>query len=90
MSKSLYQRIVITGALLVSLSGCGYLFGDQGVFRDKAEDYKKAPEVPVIAVPQEKSKDSPQEIYPVPPVQSSVVQAGDFEVPRNTPWSPNR
>jgi outer membrane protein assembly factor BamC len=85
MSKSLYQRIVITGALLVSLSGCGYLFGDQGVFRDKAEDYKKAPEVPVIAVPQEKSKDSLQEIYPVPPVQSSVVQAGEFEVPRPTP-----
>ena len=36
--------------LLVSLcSGCGYLFGDEGMFRDKSQDYKKSREVPVPA-----------------------------------------
>ena len=78
-------RGIITSALLASLTGCGYLFGDQGMFRDNSQDYKKAPEMPVIAVPEDKGTDSLQEIYPVPPISSSVVQAGEFEVPRPTP-----
>ena len=85
MSNPPITRFFISGALLACLSGCGYLFGDQGVFRDASQDYKKAPELPVISVPAEKGTESLQEIYPVPPVESSVVQAGEFEVPRPTP-----
>ena len=33
--------------LLLVCTGCGYLFGDKGKFRDTSEDYKKAPELPV-------------------------------------------
>lgn len=71
--------------VLAMLSGCGYLFGDQGVFPDTAENYKKAPELPVIAVPEGKDTSSLQEIYPVPEVQDSMLMAGEFEVPRPTP-----
>ena len=78
-------RNLLAGALLVSLSGCGYLFGDQGVFRDKSEDYKKAPDMPVITVPEDKSTDALQEIYPVPPVQNALLATDEFEVPRPTP-----
>ena len=35
-------------ACVVVLSGCGYIFGDDGVFRDNSEDYKRAPETKVI------------------------------------------
>ncbi|TDG14800.1 outer membrane protein assembly factor BamC [Seongchinamella unica] len=78
-------RNLTAGALLVSLSGCGYLFGDQGVFRDKSEDYKKAPDMPVITVPEHKDSDALQEIYPVPPVENALLATEEFEVPRPTP-----
>ncbi len=71
--------------ILGSLGGCGYIFGDDGVFRDASEDYKKAPEVPVIAVPEGAETASLQEIYPIPDVEQDVVLAGEFEVPRPTP-----
>lgn len=81
-------RVVIGGlwvcAALAS-SGCGYLFGDEGVFRDKTEDYKRAPESPVITVPEGLSDAALQEVYVVPEVEDSLVLAGDFEVPRPTP-----
>lgn len=72
-------------ALPVALAGCGYLFGDDGMFRDTSEDYKKAPELPVIAVPEGKDRQSLQEAYPIPEVKDSMLMAGEFEVPRPAP-----
>jgi len=66
-------------------SGCGYLFGDQGVFRDKSEDYKKAPELPVSQVPEDKDSVALGEIYAIPPVDNDLILAGEFEVPRPAP-----
>ncbi len=71
--------------LALLLGGCGYLFGDKGVFRDTSEDYKRAPEVPVIAVPEDKNSESLQEIYPIPEVEPSATLANEFEVPRPAP-----
>lgn len=85
MNISPLTRNLLAGTLLVSLSGCGYLFGDQGVFRDKSEDYKKAPDVPVIKVPDNKNTEALQEIYPVPPVENALLASEEFEVPRPTP-----
>ncbi len=70
---------------LITLSGCGYLFGDKGVFRDPSEDYKRAPETPVIKVPSGKNPNFSQEIYAIPPVADELILAGEFEVPRPTP-----
>ena len=73
-------------ALVFSLcSGCGYLFGDQGVFRDKSQDYKKAREVPVLRVPEGEDSSSLGQMYPVPPITDNVLLAGEFEVPRPAP-----
>lgn len=71
--------------MMMSLTGCGYLFGDDGVFRDKSEDYKRAPETPVIDVPDGKSSSALQELYPIPEIQQGAVLAGEFEVPRPSP-----
>ena len=78
-------RVSVATSMLATLGGCSYLFGDQGVFRDTSEDYKRAPEVPVIAVPQGKNTETLQEAYPIPEVQDSMLMAGEFEVPRPTP-----
>ncbi len=71
-------------ALLV-ISGCGYLLGDEGVFRDPSEDYKRAPETPVIVVPEGKNPNFSQEIYAIPAVNDSLILEGEFEVPRPAP-----
>lgn len=78
-------RLLFAAVLLLACSGCGYLFGDSGLFRDKSEDYKVAPEVPVLRVPEGKDSSALGEIYPIPPVEDDLLLAGEFEVPRPAP-----
>jgi outer membrane protein assembly factor BamC len=83
-TEYLLTRIVLFWSLL-SVGGCGYLFGDKGVFRDGSEDYKKAPETARLQIPQGKDESALQDIYNVPKIQESLVFSGEFEVPRPTP-----
>ena len=78
-------RVILLSLLCVAASGCSYLFGDDGMFPDKADDYKKSPELPVMKVPVGKDAGRMQEAFPIPPVEEDVVLAGEFEVPRPTP-----
>ncbi|MEZ5503191.1 MAG: outer membrane protein assembly factor BamC [Halioglobus sp.] len=80
-------RAVMLGALLLTGTGCGYLFGDQGVFRDRSEDYKKAPETPALTVPAGMDSAKLTDMYPIPPVQDPFLAEGEFEVPRPVPLS---
>lgn len=86
MEKSVKAaKCTLLCALLLACTGCGYLFGDKGRFRDKSEDYKKAPELPVVSVPQGKDTGALREIYVIPPVEDDLLLAGEFEVPRPSP-----
>ncbi len=80
-----HLRTALLGLLLPALTGCGFLFGDEGVFRDKAEDYKRAPELPAVALPEDAQGKELRDLYAIPPVRDSVVMAGEFEVPRPAP-----
>jgi len=84
MSRKILGLLSVA-ALAVLCSGCGYVFGDKGVFRDKSEDYKQAPEVPVLSVPEGKDDTALGEIYPIPPLEDELLLAGEFEVPRPAP-----
>ncbi|MEH6582799.1 MAG: outer membrane protein assembly factor BamC [Halioglobus sp.] len=79
------MRGALLSLVLVSSSGCGYLFGDNGVFRDKSEDYKKSPERAKLQLPEGKDANALQDIYVVPEIRDSLVLSGEFEVPRPTP-----
>jgi len=78
-------RLSLVCSLLPAVTACGYLFGDDGVFRDDGEDYKKAPEIPVVSVPAETESKQMHDLYAIPPVNESLVMAGEFEVPRPAP-----
>lgn len=69
----------------VSSSGCGYLFGDDGFFRDTSNDYRRAPEAPVIALPDGKSSDRLNEIYAIPAIDSEPQLINADSVPRPAP-----
>jgi outer membrane protein assembly factor BamC len=76
-------------AILLSVSallpGCGFLMNDDGVFRDRSEDYKKSAELPVIKVAEDMNSTSLREIYVIPEIEEKVLLAGEFEVPRPAP-----
>lgn len=78
-------KFLLLGSLILGCTGCGYLFGDQGVFRDRSEDYKKAPDLPVITLPEGGKTEALHEIYVIPEVKESLVLEGEFEVPRPAP-----
>ena len=78
-------QVVLISALLLPGAGCGYLGGDKGVFRDRAEDYKKAPETPPITVPAGMDSAKLNEIYVIPPVEDKFLSQGKFEVPQPVP-----
>lgn len=78
-------RPVLVALCLASLSGCGFMFGDEGVFRDRSEDYKKSPALPPIEVPQGSETREMREIYVIPAIDEKLVPAGEFEVPRPAP-----
>ena len=89
MDLSLESMKLPLALLLVSAcSGCGFLFGDEGVWRDKSQDYKKAREVAPIRVPEGADSSSLGEIYPIPPITDNILLAGKFEVPRPVPLQP--
>lgn len=76
-----------------SLSGCGIFFGDDGVFRNRENDYLKADSLPPLVLPAGASKEALGELYPIPPITASDfgydATASDYEVPRPMPMSAN-
>ena len=80
----LVERFALISCVL-SLAGCGYLFGDSGYFRDSSNDYRNAEELPPIQVPEGKEANDLTEIYAVPEVRSEPQLFDREKVPRPAP-----
>lgn len=81
------------GIMTLSLSGCGFFFGDDGIFRNRANDYLKADNIPPLVLPPGKHSEAMGELYPIPAVTGSdfgydALERG-YEVPRPMPISAN-
>ncbi len=85
MRAASLSRALCCCAIACAVSACGFFGGDEGMFRDRAEDYKTAPELPVITVPEGKNTEALREIYVIPQVQEKLLLEGEFEVPRPAP-----
>lgn len=86
MRISVVQALLVS-ALMLSGTGCGYIFGDEGIFRDRSNDYKTAPDLPPITVPAGMNSVPLREIYVIPPVEDKFLSQGEFEVPKPAPLS---
>ena len=79
------------GALLCTvvstLSGCG-IFGDDGYFRDRGDDYQLANSLPPLQMPEGVTAKHQEELYEVPHI-GAEVDRGDFVVPRPQALSVN-
>ncbi len=86
-------RLGCLACLSVSLSGCGIFFGDDGIFRNRENDYLKADSLPPLVLPAGTNKEAMGELYPIPPISAADfgydATASEYEVPRPMPLSAN-
>ncbi|PCJ46081.1 MAG: hypothetical protein COA99_03500 [Moraxellaceae bacterium] len=88
--KKLYTqaRAVLRWTLCLSMvtlsSGCAWIFGDQGYFRERTLDYQKAQEINPLRFPEGVSAHNITELYPIPHVEKMgrfLPESGE-DIPR--------
>ncbi len=75
--------------VVVTLGGCGWLVGDEGFFRDRGDDYRKAKSIPPMQVPADKKSEAVSELYVIPVERTDALLEREFEVPRPQPIQGN-
>lgn len=82
------STLVLTGAA-VALTGCGWLAGDDGLFRDRQHDYRAATTGSPLEVPPGLSSEAITQEMTIPGSESGMSLSGKFEVPQPEPLSGN-
>ncbi len=87
------SQLTLVALLGVGLSGCGYFWGEDGMFRNRENDYLKAESIPPLVLPPEVHSESMGELYPIPAISTTDLgydpSADEFEVPRPLPLADN-
>jgi outer membrane protein assembly factor BamC len=86
------KKILGVTALVIaatSVSGCGWLFGNKGVFRDRGNDYRQASLDKPLEVPAGLNRDAIEDQLVIPRARGEVSLEGEFEVPRPEPVNPS-
>jgi len=72
--------------IITSTSGCGWLWGDDGYFRDRGNDYLEASQTAPMQLPPDVRTDKRLDpLLPIPRNVADDVATRDFEVPRPLP-----
>ncbi|WP_417775739.1 outer membrane protein assembly factor BamC [Stutzerimonas xanthomarina] len=72
-----------TLALIISgTSGCGWIWGEDGYFRDRGSDYLQAQQVPPMEVPSDVELRPIEPLLPIPQQVADSRATGEYEVPR--------
>lgn len=71
--------------ILASGSGCGWLWGEEGYFRDRSSDYLTARETAPMQLPADVQARPLDPLLPVPAAVPTPSADGEFEVPRPRP-----
>ncbi|WP_250459607.1 outer membrane protein assembly factor BamC [Microbulbifer litoralis] len=72
----------------MALTGCG-MFGNEGYFRDRSDDYQLASSLPPLQMPEGVTEKHQEELYEIPQVGAGELERGEFEVPRPQALSVN-
>lgn len=87
------NRMCLRVFLLVAfaaVTGCSSIFGQEGYFRDRGDDYLKADVIAPMQLPDGVSSDRISQLYAIPASQSnSFDELVEFDVPRPQPLSDN-
>jgi outer membrane protein assembly factor BamC len=80
-------KLTVSFALLLSLGACSWLFGDDGTFRDRSNDYRKASVEPAIQLPDGIESESLGDGYAIPPISDRTSLDAVFALPKPDPLS---
>ena len=75
--------------LAMLLTGCNYLAGEDGPFRDRADDYIEAPVLPQMAIPDDLDSYTLDQLYVIPEQLTAAAEPFD-EIPLPKPLETNR
>lgn len=78
-------KLAVALPILMNISACSWLFGDDGIFRDSGNDYRKARVETPLKLPKSVDSDSIDDAYAIPPINDRTSLSGDFVVPRPEP-----
>jgi outer membrane protein assembly factor BamC len=81
-------KLILAVILTFPIVGCGsmdFLFGDNGYFRNRSNDYQKAEETVRIDVPEGLDSSTLEDIYVIPPITEDLRASEGFEVARPAP-----
>lgn len=82
------KKLVLIPALAavsIAVSGCGWLFGDKGVFRDRGDDYRRARVERPLQIPPELTQTEGEQDFAIPALAHTATLEGKFEPPRPAP-----
>lgn len=71
--------------IISSTSGCGWLWGEEGYFRDRGSDYLNARQTAPMQLPANVQAKRLDPLLPVPQQVASSTLEGEYEVPRPQP-----
>lgn len=86
------MNILLRVALLSSLglfSGCGWLTGDDGIFRDRSNDYRAAAVEPPLQIPNHLDGEMIDDQFAIPPISDRATLTQDFVTPMPEPLDSN-
>jgi outer membrane protein assembly factor BamC len=80
------ELLLSAGLVLLSsgMGGCGWLTGENGLMRDRKNDYLKAAVAPPLKLPAGMAAPMIEDLYVIPP-SSNAARPREFEVPRPSP-----
>jgi outer membrane protein assembly factor BamC len=88
MNRFIVRATIV--AVVGGVSGCSSLFGPEGFFRDRGDDYLNADVIEPMVLPPGVTEESIQQLYMIPTIQNNEVEtSGAFEVPRPQSLSDN-
>ncbi|ARN76382.1 hypothetical protein BST96_11730 [Oceanicoccus sagamiensis] len=70
---------------MLQLSACSWLFGDDGTFRDRSNDYRQAKVEPPLNLPEGIDSESIDDSYAIPPISDRTTLDDKFVVPTPEP-----
>jgi len=89
MMNRMCLRVFLLGAF-AAVTGCSSLFGQEGYFRDRGDDYLKADVIAPMKLPEGVSSERIAQLYAIPASHiSSFDELAEFDVPRPQPLSDN-
>ena len=78
-------KLISLTMLLLQIAACSWLFGDEGTFRDRSNDYRQATVTSPLALPEGMRSETIDDRYAIPVISDRTTLDDDFEVPSPEP-----